>query len=324
MKTAFVHTLGDSTLDNIFWVDKKEQSVEGKLQQLLGRNFKVKSHAYDGFTTESVLDGDTIGAVLPRMGQRKSRYLQEKGGPGPVHPLNKLRNAVQKEPDALHYVVISVGGNDFRVNLINPIRMFRDIPQVQKRYQQIVEQVRSLGRSIRPILMFQYRTDAKCDPYYIYTVTKLIGTVASVIHIASSAVIALGVVFSRPLAAAAGVGGLYFGRKIAPLSITKDMLLEKNGGVAMLGALMDRFYQPILAYAKKEKIPVLDLPHTFDPYKPLYESGIEPNEAGGALIAEGLHHIITHHDFSSQSMLYAKSGAQDMYTAAEFDLRKQG
>jgi hypothetical protein len=41
----------------------------------------------------------------------------------------------------------------------------------------------------------------------------------------------------------------------------------------------------------------------------LYIAQIEPSQKGGALIAEGIDHIIKHHDFSSStSMIYSKKG----------------
>ena len=95
MTVGYVHTLGDSTLDNLFWrlensdLDKaKKTSVEGSLQKLVKKDkYEVLSHAYDGFTTRSVLEGDTIGAVLPPRPE-KSLYMREKAPHGiNVHPL---------------------------------------------------------------------------------------------------------------------------------------------------------------------------------------------------------------------------------------------
>src|SRR3569832_1848694 len=86
---TIVHTLGDSTLDNLFWlIDKngtnleeaKKASVEGQLQTLSG--YEVISHAYDGFTAKSILDGDTVGKVLPSNGNAKKAYLNAKGAGG--------------------------------------------------------------------------------------------------------------------------------------------------------------------------------------------------------------------------------------------------
>jgi hypothetical protein len=46
----------------------KHDSVEGQLQERLNSEgnstYQVVSHAYDGFTTSSILNGDDVGRVL--------------------------------------------------------------------------------------------------------------------------------------------------------------------------------------------------------------------------------------------------------------------
>ena len=79
--------------------------------------------------------------------------------------------------------------------------------------------------------------------------------------------------------------------------------------MSLLGAMIGRFYQPILAQARQDGIPILDLSNVFNPYQGLYESGIEPNEHGSELIAEGIAHIVQNHDFDDgESQIYAKFG----------------
>jgi hypothetical protein len=347
----YVHTLGDSTLDNIYWMlnadgrnadDAKDLSVEGQLQKKLdenGKDYEVISHAYDGFTTSSVLDGDHVGRVLgiseryspSKMGKS---YLANRGigidDSYFVHPLDDLKNSVLNNPDAIHYVVISVGGNDFREHLHNPIKMLKDIPQINQRYLRILEKVRALGNNnIRPILMFQYRVDAKNEaPYYIYTLMKVIGTVAAVVHTLCIAVITAAALsllagkirlYSALIFSAIGIVGLVLSTRIIPLKVTKNVLCGQEIGMAALGGLMERFYRPILDQAKKDNLPILDLPNTFNPYKDLYLSAIEPGEKGSELIVEGINHIIKNHDYSddSKSMLYSKKDSSDTYTASD-------
>lgn len=326
----YLHTLGDSTIDNLYWMLKnadlctaKSRSVEGILRE---KGHNVVSHAYDGFTTRSVLESDQIGAVLPR-GPEYEIYMRQKAANGDeVSPFDELRKKVLGRPNSTHYVAISVGGNDFRVNLYKPWRILQDISQIQSRYAQIVEKVKGLeGRHIQPLLIFQYRTDANHDPYSIYTVFKILGVIAVAVHLVCFALltapiwILLGNVSAQigGLITAAGAIGLYIGRKIAPLSVTKNVLLGKGIGMSMLGGMMESFYQPILTLAKEHRIPILDLANTFDPYDNLYESGIEPNENGGRLIAEGIDHIVNQHDYSGESVIYSKpSGSSEFVGAA--------
>jgi len=332
MNLRYVHTLGDSTLDNLFWRLQhssnvevaKQSSVEGLLQERLkADHYKVVSHAYDGFTTKSILYGDEIGRVLPS-GPKKVLYMQEKASQSrQVHPLAELQKKISEAPDAPHYVIISVGGNDFRVNLLNPWRLIKDIPQIQKRHLQIVEKVKELqGKNIKPIIMLQYRTDANNDPYFIYPVFKAIGIVAITVQMVCLTLLTTPIwiiagkisLLAGGLFLLIGATGLYLSKKIVPLSVTKDAFLGKNISMATIGGLMQSFYQPILEYAKKERLPILDLPNTFHPYRKLYDCGIEPSKEGGALIAEGIHHILKHHDFTKESALYSKSGNTSSFT----------
>ena len=114
---GYVHLLGDSTLDNNYWVQDEsnpnngamhQNSVAGILQTKLADAIVV-NHAYDGFTTKSVLHGGQVGAVLPE-GPRKIAYLQHKALPNSyVNPMYELQRKITEAPDVTHAVVISVG-----------------------------------------------------------------------------------------------------------------------------------------------------------------------------------------------------------------------
>ncbi len=307
MKPVYIHTVGDSTLDNLFWVlshkldvkKAKSDSVEGQLEKLCNSNsktkYKVISHAYDGFTTKSVLTSDEIGRVLPKNGQIKATYLREKQKEcSVVAPLVELKRSIENAPDAEHFVVLSVGGNDFRENLTNPLKLLWDISSIQKRYIQIVQEIQSIqSRKCHLILMLQYKTDKNNDPYRIYPLMKVLGVFARCVQATSLAALFACTMLTRiswvttALFGAFGALGLYASSTISPLNriLTHDS--EQT-----FDQLAQFFYKPILAHAKEHKIPVLDLRRIFDPKKPLYTCGIEPNVEGGRLIAEGLTHII--------------------------------
>ena len=345
--SVFVHTLADSTMDNPFWFlngqgsnaeEAIEDSVEGQLNQMLnpegGSKFQVVSHAYDGFTTSSVLNGGAIGKVLPGYSSLTTKiraYLQIKKvnltQSNFVHPLNDLKRSIELYRNSTHYVVISIGGNDFRERLHNPIGLLKEIPRVHERYLRILEEVKGIkDRDIRPILMFQYRLDANNDCYYIYRILKGIGIVAAAVQslclagIAASAIsvragkinMRLGLIFGLISATF-----LALSTRIMPLKVTKGILSGQEIGMTVLGALMEMFYRPILAQAKKDKLPILDLPNTFHPYDNLYVCQIEPGKEGGTLIAEGISHIVKRHRFyTSSSMIYSKRISTE-YTAIE-------
>lgn len=119
-----VFTLGDSTLENIWWFlngdgtnmeHAKSVSAEGKLQTELGNRYKVVSLAYDGFTTTDVLEGNAVGNVFSSYGPKFAAYVAEKDPDKDkkVFPLDTLKSEINKNPGEPHYVVISVGGMIF-------------------------------------------------------------------------------------------------------------------------------------------------------------------------------------------------------------------
>jgi hypothetical protein len=95
-----VHFVGDSTLDNIYWMmgvkpwdmeAAKERSVEGQLHKLLPEA-TIHNVAYDGFTTTSLLRGDTVGRVLGHGSPMEKAYRARRiGSSSPkVWPLDQL------------------------------------------------------------------------------------------------------------------------------------------------------------------------------------------------------------------------------------------
>lgn len=345
MVNFFLHTLGDSTIDNIYWTYGKvlseaqgeKDSVEGQICEKMaaaGLACTLVPHAYDGFTTDSVLFGDHVGRVLGinagnNLSKGKKSYLKNrKIAPQAnsyfVKPLDELEDACTSTPGP-HYVLLSVGGNDFRVRLRNPWNMLQAIPQIHQNYQEIVRKLKELSAyNVRPILMFQYRLDANHDHYKINFLFKWMGRVAVTIHTLAISIISItivralvGRINNSSLAIFLILGGilLKIGSVVAPVKILKDALLGRSIGMATLGYLMERFYTPIIELAKQENIPILDLPNTFDPNDDLYISQIEPNKEAGALISEGVVHIIQNHDFTSEpSIFYSKQKDEESYT----------
>lgn len=313
-----LHIIGDSTLDNIHWVnDHTTDSVEANLLQ---KGHTLVNNAFDGFTTQSLLTGDTVGRVF----RKSPGYLAMRGVSGFINPLERLKAAIDARPNDTHYVLLSVGGNDFREKLHSPVQMLMDIPNIHTRYMQIVDTIKGMGNNVRPILMLQYRLDARPnhDHYGIYKILGAVGGIFATAHTLSASAIA-----AAPFVAVANVvAGVALGafglltawatNRVIPFSATLGLLKGQDIGMSSLGGLMETFYKPILAKAKQENIPVLDLPNTFNPYKPLYMAQIEPNKAGGALIAEGIDHIVRNHDFAGPSQLYAKGDTDLAYKDA--------
>merc|ERR1711908_83421 len=80
--------------------------------------------------------------------------------------------------------------------------------------------------------------------------------------------------------------------------------------VQKLHQLMERIYAPILELARQHKLPVIDLPNSFDINDDsLYISQIEPGARGGERIAQLIAHVVQHHSFD-ESLFYRLSQQQ--------------
>jgi hypothetical protein len=307
---TYVHGVTDSTFENLYWLmngdgtnlkEAIENSVEGQIERQLGSSFQYISHGYDGFTTENVLGGGVIGSVFPWGGPKVNAYIRSKlsSDRSPVvRPLESLSRSISEAPaGTTHYVIISVGGNDFRVHLRNPIKLLTEVPNVQRRYLEILDRVQRMGRNIRPILVFQYRTDANNDSYGIY---KVLGFAAVLPLVCIGGILAasllrvtgkIGRVSSGAFSMLASIA-VYAMTRVIPWKVTLGILKGQSPGMTMIGALMEKFYQPMLERAVRDHLPILDLPNSFNPYDRLYISGIEPNVRAGELIAQGITTII--------------------------------
>ena len=343
MSVDHVLFVGDSGLDNIIWEfpleeqeDWKEsseriaygmaESIEGRLRKKGDSGvpkYEVVNLAYDGFTTESVLRGAKVGGVL-RSHPALNDYLKAKKVDRMkiVYPLQELKKAVEAKPDATHYVVISVGGNDFRGLILALKGLFLGISEVQKRYLEIVKTVSNLKGRVFPIIITQYRPEinfrvmyTKSSSVSIYSILNKVARVANLIP--------------KVL------------WKNSPITEEISTLIAagKDVSIPFLGALMEQFYLPILEYAKENKIPVLDMSNTFDPTydqklekeqsskglefsdldfkKLLYNNWIEPGYFGTTQIVDGIDQIIRNHNFGGKSKIYSKKLSDESYSSTD-------
>jgi hypothetical protein len=121
----------------------------------------------------------------------------------------------------------------------------------------------------------------------------------------------LGVVLNKiPRIAGLALGGIAGAvwmktTQVMPLKETVAVLKGQHAGVTLMGTLMEKFYRPILEYAKKEKMAILDLSNAFDPHQDdLYIDKTEPSAVASVKIAEGICHIVKHHNFTASSAIY--------------------
>jgi multisubunit Na+/H+ antiporter MnhG subunit len=214
-----------------------------------------------------------------------------------------LETEIQKHSDAKHYVVVSVGGNDFRNPLLlSPWNFLHKISTVQSNYLQILGQVQAIqGRNVVPILMFQYRTNFQDDGYKIYATFKRFGLVMAKLNICAMGLIGYAAYSwcAGKVSRTVGLGGVFLGGVFLYLSHRQlsirfmvDMVTEDTG-LVVFQTLLNRFYAPIIARAGRDQIPIIQSNETLDPNRSEhYINSIEPSEEGGKVIAQKIAEVI--------------------------------
>lgn len=271
MRSKKVALLGDSTLDNGYWVQSKSQyadkthTVTHQTAVALANStnntysYDIGNFAVDGATTEDLRRYCRLNKVLP---------------PDPDHPtatVHQLNAAANWQPDI---AVLSVGGNNYREALLGVLRrnltyfqlLFRITPdqakpiikdafnevklRLFKEYKAIIDDlIRDNPGLDRIVLLSQYYPSiTDFTPYFIYTG------------------------FSH-LARSEGKGQTPF---------------------AAIEETMNELYRSILQYAatKNKEIVFVDVTSSLNPLGGNHTSQIEPNEQGskimGRLIAEAV------------------------------------
>jgi len=171
---AHVVLLGDSTLDNLIWVNRSvADSVVGRLRAGLREHFApaaplVTNCAADGFTS-----GDVLRGAVPAVsgGARAAA-----GEPFPgweaneiFRPLEAL-DALQKESAPCSHAVVSVGGNDFLEALSRQRPLAETAAEFSANLAAIIARMENTAAPPRIVLMLQYRpclaTDAEGHGVY--------------------------------------------------------------------------------------------------------------------------------------------------------------
>ncbi|KTD64942.1 SGNH/GDSL hydrolase family protein [Legionella shakespearei] len=285
--------LGDSTLDNYYWV-QNELTVTDHLSSILS-NMQVINYAVDGFTTNSILYGEykDFEVISPRH----------------THEYFKPLETLKKEQDVEH-IVLSVLGNDFRVELSELIFMEPEarlqainqlIARITSNYVRVVEEIKEVQPNAKLSLVLQYTPYLKSDPYLIYFLMDKLSRKESVSK------------------------GLLSYIQIKYYSLFGLNNERQREAIHLLQELMAKIYRNIFNELGKqmsqESFAIIDLSSSFD-YRDSdsYKSQIEPSEKGGKLIASLISHAITRHDFKSESMLYAQHPSQSIPVTLEIPL----
>lgn len=265
--------LGDSTLDNQYWVTPGF-SVTEQLQAGCP-TLEVLNLAVDGFTTHDVL-----------IGGMRDKAVQS---PAHTHILYEPLKALKKVEDCQH-IILSVGGNDFRESLGDLIHQTaeerlisveRMSQEILSNYTEIVKQVQKAQPTAKITALFQYTPCSKDDPYNIYFLMSAIAKSQS-IHSQSAAYLPLAWHYVRGLS-------------------SKD----QHHAVESLHEIMANLYHKKLAMFMRRKISVIDMATTFNHSDPtLYVHQIEPSAKGAALMVKLILEVMV--DNPNKATLYSK------------------
>ncbi|MCW8442836.1 SGNH/GDSL hydrolase family protein [Fluoribacter gormanii] len=272
-----VALMGDSTLDNGYWVnkskpyDQKTQTVTHQTAIALAHtesadSYEIGNFAVDGATTEDLMKSCSLDKVLPKDIDHNGSY---------VHQLNAVS---QWKPDV---AVLSVGGNNYREALAVTLMKEMNYPQlllritpehakpainlafdqvkakILKDYKKIIDELIEGNPQLNRIVLLSqyYPSITKLTPYFIYTG------------------------FSH-LARAEGKGR-------DPFTVVEET--------------MNELYREILDYAatKEKEIVFVDMTSSLNPLGGKHAWQIEPNEQGsvimGQLIANAVEYSFPEH-----------------------------
>ncbi len=262
--------LGDSTLDNGYWVEKEtayssktynvtHQTAVGLANKAQAGSYEIANFAVDGATTTDLLNSCFLDKVLPSDEDH------------PNEPVDQLKSAMKWQPDT---VVLSVGGNNYREALASTLRQHLNFPQLLLRitpedaklhiydafqnvkrkllreYKLIIDKLVVDNINLNRIVLLSqyYPAVTELTPYFIYTG------------------------FSH-LARADGEGKPAF------------TAVEET---------MNELYREVLSYAstKNKEIVFVDMTSSLNPLGGNHSLQIEPNEQGSKIMGQLIAHAI--------------------------------
>lgn len=177
-----IYLLGDSVLDNFFWLKDKQLNLTNQLRLMSMTPSNIMNFAVDENETKDVLHGK-----IPPFQYSFSRSLcQIESYPtdtdGRVYPLKLIKQ--HYSPNKKNIAILSVGGNDARINLhLLPYGWQNVWKQMQKQqfvenYVKIIEQLNQLNTDV--ILVFVYKPYQDFYPQFQSELFKLMANVKEI------------------------------------------------------------------------------------------------------------------------------------------------
>jgi hypothetical protein len=155
--------LGDSTIDNLVWVDSYDESIPCKLAKKLMK-YCIVNYAADGFTSGDVLNG-AYPVISFAQRAKVDPFPTERFVEGIFFPLEATKQLKEEGKD-VQLALLSVGGNDVREILGRMEYLGQRVGQFKKNYPAIIENIKKVTPNV--ILMLQYQPSYKDDAYGVY------------------------------------------------------------------------------------------------------------------------------------------------------------
>lgn len=162
-KQVHICLVGDSTLDNLIWVDGQKSTVKGKLTEMLAKSGgRVTNLAADGFTSTDVLVG-SVPSISGAAREKAGDPFPMDGGTWRGSVLAPLKEIVKLKNRPTH-IVLSIGGNDVRHILREMHQLPTTLAKFNSNFVQIVTALRKITLNV--VVMLQYRPALNCDRHY--------------------------------------------------------------------------------------------------------------------------------------------------------------
>jgi hypothetical protein len=157
MSAINITLLGDSVLDDFFWLDNPKEDIRQQLLQIIPQNSVVNNFAVDESRIDCVING-----IVPKTQYAEARTRYFKGEypyptfkNGKVYPLKLIKNIPSD------YIVLSIGGNDGRVHLNKLIwgsdKVIESLKndQFEEKLEKLVKKIIKVQKKL--ILVFVYK-----------------------------------------------------------------------------------------------------------------------------------------------------------------------
>jgi len=164
---AHIILMGDSVLDDFYWLEDKKQDVRQQIADLYGGQVPVTNLAVDESRSSDVLNGMRPGAVYSRARKQEALdpYPVDGKRRGKVFPLQIVQRMLKNgemetdvDDDAIKpTVVLSVGGNDVRAMLhdFSQQALMQGMAKLEQNTERIVQKLQAMQLNVVIVICYE-------------------------------------------------------------------------------------------------------------------------------------------------------------------------